>query len=363
VSALVRAENPNLTDDQVRQLILNAVDPLGRAPARTRSNGALNGFRALFRAAGPLALRKYAALAEFFVDELQAATSRAVNWAIDTLMEILGNAPYGSNFTPEIHERCIWELAALRDLEDVTEENIPYTLAALEALRADAEEVPVLGHGDWQSGRIGGPREVDTFSFFGTAGQIVIINVDAQVLGWPWDPVLRVFGPDGNEILMSDDYDSRDPWLEFTLPDSGEYTFSVEDYGRDDGGDEFAYEVSLGSGLFPASEADPHFTQRWEGTIDARGEWDEFQFEARAGDIAIVNVDARVNQSDLDSEVRLYGPRGEILATNDDDDFRDSRLEIALPDDGPYTVAVGEHGDDRYGEDCWYIVWVELFRP
>jgi len=140
VAALIRAVNTGVTDTQAIELINKNVKPLGRVPARTRTNGMLNGFKAVYAALPALPpIRVFVALIEFYVDELLGVLHNlSVRSVIDILMKmLLADAPTGNNYTTQVRKAALAELDSLRGREKVNKEDIPKVLAALDALRRD----------------------------------------------------------------------------------------------------------------------------------------------------------------------------------------------------------------------------------
>lgn len=96
------------------------------------------------------------------------------------------------------------------------------------------------------------------------------------------------------------------------------------------------------------------------GRIGRAGDTDAYRFTGRAGEEVVAEVRARRLGSPLDSQLRLMGPDGAVLASNDDYDDReaglivhqaDSYLRLKLPQDGDYAVLVSDtqsHGGDDY---------------
>jgi len=87
------------------------------------------------------------------------------------------------------------------------------------------------------------------------------------------------------------------------------------------------------------------------GRIDRPGDWDTFRFDGRAGQQAIVEVDARRLDSPVDSMLELTDAAGKRLAFNDDHEDKgdalhthhaDSLIRFTLPADGTYVVRLGD---------------------
>jgi len=119
-------------------------------------------------------------------------------------------------------------------------------------------------------GDIGAPREIDQYQFQATAGQQLVIDVDANALGSILDSVVILYGPDGNEIDRDDDSgdiagdfeiemglvglrqgNSGTPWYEayievdtldsrlyFTAPQTGTYRVAIGDYDNIEEGED-----------------------------------------------------------------------------------------------------------------------------
>ena len=88
------------------------------------------------------------------------------------------------------------------------------------------------------------------------------------------------------------------------------------------------------------------------------GDLDYYQFTGQSGDKVVIDIDARVHGSDLDSYVFLLKSDGEtVLAQNDDaEGSLDSKFGVQLPHDGTYFVKVREYshpngGGSSYGYD------------
>ena len=84
-------------------------------------------------------------------------------------------------------------------------------------------EVPVTIFGD-----ISGATDVDFYSFVATAGQTLIVDVDAEVLGSRLDPEINLTDPDtGVEYFFNDQYDGDDARFNIVLPHTGRYVIGI----------------------------------------------------------------------------------------------------------------------------------------
>ncbi len=87
-------------------------------------------------------------------------------------------------------------------------------------------------------------------------------------------------------------------------------------------------------------------------TIDPDGDYDYFSLSGDAGDTAVVDIDAAVNGSALDSYVWLLDSSGDVVCENDDDGYTlDSYLSCELISGGTHYVVVTSYdgsGDRSY---------------
>ncbi|MBC7250101.1 MAG: pre-peptidase C-terminal domain-containing protein [Anaerolineae bacterium] len=73
------------------------------------------------------------------------------------------------------------------------------------------------------------------------------------------------------------------------------------------------------------------------------GDYDFYQFTGSEGDKIVVDIDAKVNGSSLDTYVFLLDSYGNVLAEHDDEipvEIQDSHLGYQLPHDGTYYIKV-----------------------
>jgi len=105
------------------------------------------------------------------------------------------------------------------------------------------------------------------------------------------------------------------------------------------------------------------------GHIDQAGDWDVCRFEGKVGQQVVLEVFARRLDSPVDSVLRLIGPSGKQLASNDDREDKgsglnthhaDSYISVRLPEDGCYTVYLG---DTQRGGGPSYAYRLRLSAP
>lgn len=105
--------------------------------------------------------------------------------------------------------------------------------------------------------------------------------------------------------------------------------------------------------------------------IERAGDRDVFQFSGRQGEVIVAEVVGRRVFSPIDSFLRLLGPKGQVLASNDDFEDKtaglvthqaDSFLQVALPEDGHYLLEVTD-AQRQGGPNFVYRLRVSPPRP
>ena len=137
-----------------------------------------------------------------------------------------------------VTNRLYFEVGELRDvLED-----------AKSVLSAESQSLPVTFNGQVMR------ADLDRFRFKARRGQQLVISVKARtfvpyiadaVPGW-FQPIIRLYGPDGVEVAYNDDYTFHvDPVLFYKVPVDGMYDIEINDAlwrGRGD----FVYRIDVG---------------------------------------------------------------------------------------------------------------------
>ncbi len=94
-------------------------------------------------------------------------------------------------------------------------------------------------------GRIDKPTDVDHYVFHATKGQRILIDCWAWRLDSLLDGTLLLLDAKGKELDSSGDYYGKDPFLDFVVPEDGDYVVKVWDfvYG---GGSDYVYQLRIG---------------------------------------------------------------------------------------------------------------------
>jgi hypothetical protein len=238
-------------------------------------------------------------------------------------------------------------------------------------------------------------RDVDFYAVTLGAGDRLLIDIDAQLVGSSLDSGLRLFDAAGNELDWSDDdwapgepytYDS---YLDFTAETTGTYYIGVSGYpnftydpsipfsGRR--GSRGFYELNLTLHPF-ATEQNDLITQaiftglssREPGRAEFTGvigdsprllpsfDRDFFHVHLDAGDRLTIDVDAFAQGTWLDSVLRVFDANGNEVAFSDDQatpgepPSYDPYLEFIAPQSGNYYIGLSGYGNHDYDPfDPW----------
>ena len=199
-------------------------------------------------------------------------------------------------------------------------------------------------------GEISFDGDVDFFSFQAFAGQQITFEPFAtRFPGSLLIADIGLFDANGNIITSSVGNGIQDPLIRFTPTADQVLIIGITD-ADNLGGAAFDYLLNIVRGI-DIDEVEPngHLPQELAtvpvtvfGQIDAPADVDFYSFTGTAGQTLIVDVDATVLGSNLDSELNLTDPvSGAELFFNDDEDGQDSRFNIVLPFTGTYVLGIG----------------------
>lgn len=179
------------------------------------------------------------------------------------------------------------------------------------------------------------------WTFSGTAGETVTLAASADETAFALDLALRVFAPDGRELVFVDNSESSllprptDVLLSLVLPSSGEYVMRVE---RVSG--EGSYQLGWSRPQPLAADAPA------AGTFAPALPQHHYRFSGTARQ----NVTLVLNSPSplLEPTLTLLNARGETLAESTqvlfDESGRSAQLTFTLPNSGQYVVVAGRRG-------------------
>ena len=112
--------------------------------------------------------------------------------------------------------------------------------------RETAQKVtaPIIVNGRIFRANTKGAADRDTFRFHADKGQLLILEVTARRLGSPMDSLLTLYDSAGKELASNDDADGKDSRLDFTAPETGDYTVQVSELTQRMGAN-FVYRLSI----------------------------------------------------------------------------------------------------------------------
>lgn len=166
------------------------------------------------------------------------------------------------------------------------------------------------------------------------------------------DPMLRLRGPEGEEIAVDDDGGGGlNSYLEFVAPAAGNYFLEARGFVDDAEG---AYVLSAATGDTPAdmstdaslsADGDYH-----EGRLSPAGDSDWYRIDMTAGQSVRIALDAAAVEGVPDPLAAMYGPDGAEVARDDDGGAGlNSWLEYTAAVDGPHYFEARGFAEESEG--------------
>ena len=90
-------------------------------------------------------------------------------------------------------------------------------------------------------------EDLDVFEFRGSAGEAIVVDIDADLLLSEMDAVVELYDSQAKLLFFSDDFDGRDPRFNIVLPYTGTYYLIVYDLNVFGSGDDHYYALNLSS--------------------------------------------------------------------------------------------------------------------
>ena len=200
--------------------------------------------------------------------------------------------------------------------------------------------------------------DVDYFAISGLAGEPVVIEpFAARLSGSELIADIALFNTAGQQLARDIGDEENDPVIRYTPASDGVLIVGIAD-ADNFGGRSFDYLLNITrGGDLMEREVNDRTAQSIAflpvtvfGDIDNREDVDFFSFIAEAGQTLIVDIDAEVLGSRLDSILNLTDPQSGIeLFYSDQEDGDDSRFNIVLPYTGRYVVGVGSFNTNSEG--------------
>lgn len=199
-------------------------------------------------------------------------------------------------------------------------------------------------------GKISLNGDVDFFSFRALQGQQITVEAfAARIAGSVLIPEIDVFSSAGQLLARDVGGELTDPLVRYTPDSDGVLIVGIADVD-DLGSSNADYLLNITRGV-DVQELEPNNSVAQSvaelpatifGEINGAGDVDFYSFAGSAGQTLIVDVDAEVLGSRLDSEINLTDPdTGVEYFFNDQFDGDDSRFNIVLPHTGRYVIGIG----------------------
>jgi hypothetical protein len=232
------------------------------------------------------------------------------------------------------------------------------------------------------------------FRFHARKGQRLSIDVIARRFGSPLDPFVRLLGPDGRELGMSDDAPAfqGDSSFSSTLRQTGEHFLEIRDT-QYRGGRRFRYRLRIGTqpfigspllflnGLMPKlestrpaliSEAEPNdepanaqrisLPVRLAGQFNLPRDRDIFEFTTSKGSRWIFSGRTRSLGSPCDLYLKIVSTNGDKLATANLGPENEGTITNTFAADGRFRLLV-EELNHRAGDGMLYEIEIAPAAP
>ncbi|MEE9345000.1 MAG: hypothetical protein V3U88_05280 [Methylococcales bacterium] len=212
-----------------------------------------------------------------------------------------------------------------------------------------------LNYGDHTTGcAFEAVTDLDQFSFIGSAGDVVRINVSSRIDNS--DPFVEVRDPDGTVIFDQFCDGGCSIVIDLSLTISGTYTVTIQETRLDETG---VYQLQLEK-IPPVAEPRSFpYDLALDDELNPVTDLDFFSFEGIANTDVRINVSSRIDNSDPFVEVR--DPDGTVIFDQFCDGSCSIVIDLSLTISGTYTVTVQETRLDETGE--YQLNFQCLFGP
>ena len=234
--------------------------------------------------------------------------------------------------------------------------------------------------------------DTDIYRFQLDEGEGITVNINAATQNSDLDSYLRLFDAGGNELAFDDDDDhnvivadtTTDSLLNFVADVSGEYYVGVSSEGNNtydviNGENNFSNTIGFTTGNYELemnispvvgdNDADNTISEAVDtgvsstskstlisDAIASNSDIDIYKFQLNQGDVVTLNIDAAIQDSSLDSLLRLFDSAGNEIVNNDDGfadnevSSTDSLIEFSAEIDGEYYVGVSSFPNFEYDQ-------------
>jgi hypothetical protein len=246
--------------------------------------------------------------------------------------------------------------------------NTPPPFATTPVPITPTEAVSVLGaqlsYGDVVTGTIGNDVYQIEYPFEARSGDVVTINMNAT--SGSLDSFLILLSPAGDQLIQNDDAQPGAALdagiIEYTIPSDGVYSVVATRFRGETGPSEGNFSLSINAAAAVVEARRIAFGEVVTGTINDSVYESEYVFDARAGDVVTILMDA--TSGTLDPYLILRSPAGDELVQNDDAQpgaaLNAGILDFAIPTDGAYTVIATRFRGESGPSDGQFQLSLEL---
>jgi len=202
---------------------------------------------------------------------------------------------------------------------------------------SDPPDAVVLNYNNTVLGEISNFAEMDAFSFNGTTGDIIILQMRGIETGF--DSRLEIYNPEGLIIAAHEKNNYLLRIDSLKISESGRYTILAMDKGGNNIG---SYSVSLQRTFDPPDAILLNYNSTVLGEVSNFAEMDAFSLNGTAGDIIVMQI--RGSEGSFDPRIEIYNPEGVLIASDEISDWMLRIDSLLLPESGSYTFLVMDVG-------------------
>ena len=148
-------------------------------------------------------------------------------------------------YTPDRDDVLIVGIADVDDLGDARSDYLLNVTRGIDIAETEPNNTVAQSLSELPAtifGEINGASDLDFYSFAGNAGDTLIVDVDAEVLGSRLDPEINLTdSASGVEYFFNDQYDDNDSRFNIVLPQTGRYVIGI---GSFEGGSRGFYRMN-----------------------------------------------------------------------------------------------------------------------
>ena len=206
-------------------------------------------------------------------------------------------------------------------------------------------DMGMIKSGEVHTATLGSPGSSDTWTFYGEAGDRIVITSSSGSV----QPEIFLYPPDGGPSEASATGSAFSKWVDHQLLETGLYTIVIRDWYLDSIGEYGIALVKIPGAATSTTDPDGGAIASGEtlsGSMDARADTDIFQFYGEAGDRIVITS----SSGSVQPEIFLYPPDGGPSEASATGSAFSKWVDHQLLETGLYTIVIRDWYLDSIGE-------------